>query len=380
MSKPIRVLHVLAAMDRAGTENLIMSLYRNIDRTKVQFDFAVSANNECAFDEEIKSMGGRIYHYPRYCGTNHFYYVAWWKAFFKKHKEHCIVHGHIGSTAAIYLSIAKQFGKFAIAHSHNTNSKLSLSSVLYRIYSYRTRFIADYFFGCSKQALLDRYGKRVAHNRKVSSVLNNAIDTSKFAFNNENRKHIRNELGVNENEVIIGTVGRLTRQKNPDMIINIIKKLVSNGIKFRFLWVGTGELENEIKNKIHNLGLEDRVIFAGVRDDVYKVLMGMDIFVFPSEWEGLGISCVEAQASGLPTLCSEAVPIDAKVSNYFHQLLNYNVEEWCKKILALISTIKQNDRSNAYQQVKKNGYDIMATANQLREFYLKIARKSSGTH
>lgn len=374
MGKAIRILHVLAAMDRAGTENLIMSLYRNIDRTKVQFDFAVSADNECAFDGEIKSMGGKIYHYPRYRGINHFKYVAWWKAFFKNHQEHSIVHGHIGSTAAIYLSIAKHYGKFTIAHSHNTNSKLSLSSALYRVYSYRTRFIADYFFACSKQALLDRYGKKVANNKKIASVLNNAIDTSKFAFNDEERKQIRNELGIEKSEVIIGTVGRLTRQKNPDMIINIIKRLDSDGIKFRFLWVGTGELEDEIRNKIHQLGLEDRVIFAGVRDDVFRVLMGMDIFVFPSEWEGLGISCVEAQASGLPTLCSKAVPIDAKVSNNFQQLTIDSVDEWCKKILVIISTINKNDRINAYQQVANCGYDITETTNRLSDFYLKRAR------
>lgn len=371
MGNVIRILHVLSAMERAGTENLIMSLYRNIDRTKLQFDFAVSADHKCAFDDEIKSMGGKIYHYPRYCGTNHFKYIAWWKSFFKKHKEHSIVHGHIGSTAVIYLSIAKQFGKFAIAHSHNTNSKLSLSSALYRIYSYRTRFIADYFFACSKQALLDRYGKRVANNKEISSVLNNAIDTSKFAYNDEERKQIRNELGIKENEVIIGTIGRITRQKNPDMIIDIIKKLVSDGIKFRFLWVGTGELEDQIKNKINQLGLEDRVIFAGVRDDVFRVLMGMDIFVFPSEWEGLGISCIEAQASGLPTLCSEAVPIDAKVSDSFYQLPLHNVEEWCKEIRATIQKINSNNRTMAYQQVADNGYDIRKVAFNLECFYLE---------
>lgn len=371
MEKPIRVLHVLAAMDRAGTESLIMNLYRNIDREKVQFDFAVSAEKKCAFDDEIEVLGGKIYHYPRYCVYNHISYIEWWKNFFGKHQEHSIVHGHIGSTAAIYLSIAKKFGKYTIAHSHNTNSKLSLSSTLYRIYSYRTRFIADYFFACSKQALLDRYRKRVANNKKISSVLNNAIDTSKFSYNDEERKQIRNELGIKESEVTIGTVGRITRQKNPDMIINIVKKLVSDGMKFRFLWVGTGELEDEIKNKINQLGLEDRFIFAGVRNDVYRILMGMDIFVFPSEWEGLGISCVEAQASGLPTLCSEAVPIDAKVSDYFYQLSTDNVDEWCEKVHALIPMINNNNRIYAYQQVAKNGYDITETTNKIRDFYLQ---------
>ena len=130
MDKPIRVLHVLTAMDRAGTENLLMNLYRNIDRSKVQFDFAVSTEHKCAFDNEIEVLGGKTYHYPRYNGKNHFKYVAWWNEFFNNHPEHKIIHGHIGSTAAIYLKIAKKHGRYTIAHSQHTENQMHNKSYI----------------------------------------------------------------------------------------------------------------------------------------------------------------------------------------------------------------------------------------------------------
>ena len=372
MNKPIRVLHVLAAMERAGTENLIMNLYRNIDRTKLQFDFAVSAKHKCAFDDEIKSLGGKIYHYPRYRGTNHFKYVAWWKVFFKQHPEHSIVHGHIGSTAAIYLRIAKKNNRYTIAHSHATNSNLSLSSIIYRIYSYRTRFIADYFFACSNQALVDRYGKRIAKNKAKSSVLNNAIDTQLYKYDKDIRNQTRKEFNLDDNGSILGTVGRLTKAKNPDMIIEIIKRLSCQKKEFRFMWVGTGELEQEIKYKVKLLNLDNRVIFTGVRNDVNKLLMAMDLFVFPSLWEGLGISCVEAQASGLPTLCSDTVPLDANVSDLFLQLPLQDSGKWCDEINRQLSSCLRHDRSSAYKQVFDHGYDIHDVASRLEKFYMNI--------
>ena len=371
MDRKIRVLHVLSGMDRAGTENLLMSLYRNINRDKIQFDFAVSAERKCAFDDEIIDLGGKIYHYPRYRGYNHLSYIKWWNDFFSQHNEHYIIHGHIGSTAAIYLSIAKKYGRFAVAHSHNTNPKLSITSVLYRVYSYRTRFIADYFFGCSKQALIDRYGKKIANDEQKSSVLNNAIDTEKFVFDPQIREQIRNELHINTDEVIIGTVGRLSQQKNPYIIIEIVNELKKRGKTFRFLWTGTGELENEIKKKIHSLNIDNLFIFTGVRSDINRILMGMDIFIFPSLWEGLGISYVEAQASGLPALCSNAVSLDGKVSDNVKYLPLNDIEEWCNEINYQISVIKPNlgQRSLAYLQVINAGFDIKDTTRRIEQFY-----------
>ena len=207
MSEPIRILHVLTAMNFAGTETLLMNLYRNIDRSQIQFDFAVTADHECAYDAEIQRLGGRIIHYPLYRGVNHFSYVSWWTHFFKNHPEYYIIHGHIGSTAAIYLHIANKFGRFTIAHSHSTSShRVNLHDMLYCVFSYPTRYVADYFMGCSRDALIDRYGK---------GILNNGIDARKYIYSKETRNNVREEIHISEDEIVIGTVGRLTPPQNP---------------------------------------------------------------------------------------------------------------------------------------------------------------------
>lgn len=366
--KPIRILHVLAAMDMAGTETLLMTFYRQINTELVQFDFAVCTDRECAYDKEILERGGRIFHYPRYNIFNHFTYRRWWKEFISNHSEYQIIHGHIGSTAAIYLSIAKKYGRYTIAHSHSTNGEKSLTAIIYQLYSYPTRNIADYFFGCSQQALEDRYGKVVANDKKKSRVLNNAIDAKRFIFNPYKRKEIRHEYGLDEKEYIVGTVGRLTPQKNPFFQIKVIKSLVNKGVVFKFLWFGKGELENDIRDEIKNQGIEDYVILAGVRPDVNNILQAMDVFSFPSLWEGLGIACVEAQAAGLPVVCSNAIPHEVKVCKNCHFTPIDDENTWADKIVELMDA----PRKDCYQDVVDAGYDIVASAQWLQNFYLSI--------
>ncbi len=372
MNEPIRILHVLTAMDMAGTETLLMNIYRNIDRDKVQFDFAVSTSAECAYDREICDMGGKIIHYPRYRGVNHFAYKKWWREFLVSHPEYRIVHGHIGSTAAIYLGIAKKLGRYTIAHSHSTASTVSLHSVLYGIYAYPTRFIANQFFGCSKQALIDRYGKVVANDSSRARVINNAIDAKKFVYNEDIRKNIRDEYGIKSDEMILATVGRLTKQKNPYEIIRICAMLKSRGLEFKFLWFGMGELEKELKQEVKEKKLEDAILFMGNRSDIHNVLQAADIFLFPSIWEGLGIACVEAQAAGLVTFCSDTVPVEAKVTSLCRYLPLDDTKLWCESIEESVMIIRSQGykRPDTYKDVVKSGFDIVEVAGWLQEYYL----------
>lgn len=371
MGEPIRILHVLTAMDMAGTETLLMNFYRNIDRSKIQFDFAVSATKECAYDKEVVALGGKLIHYPGYKGKNHFEYKKWWSRFLDEHPEYHIIHGHIGSTAAIYLKIAKQKRRFTIAHSHSTTPSLSLHSVFYKLYSYPTRFIADQFFGCSKQALIDRYGKQVAVS-KNARVINNAIDAEKFVYNPITREKIRNEYHIFGNNTVLTTVGRLTPQKNPHEIIRICEYLKNDGVEFRFLWFGTGELEEEIKREVREKKLDDVISFMGTRSDVYNVLQAADVFIFPSVWEGLGIACVEAQAAGLPTFCSDTIPKEAKVSELCSFLPLNDTKMWCQEIEKCIVKIKQAGykRPNTFNEIIRAGYDVKETARWLEAFYI----------
>lgn len=374
MANPVRVLHVLSAMERAGTETLLMNLYRNIDRSKIQFDFAVSATSKAAYDDEIIAMGGKIIHYPRYNGKNHFAYQKWWDKFLTKHTEYQIVHGHIGSTAAIYLKIAKKHGRYTIAHSHNTYGKPDAQQILYRMFSYPTRFVADHFFGCSMPALESRYGKMVAHNGEKAQILHNAIDAKKYRYNLEICQKIRENLSINMNDFVVGTIGRLTPQKNPYFTLKVIKQMSKEVPNFKFLWVGTGELESDIKRIIKESSLTDRVIFTGSVSNANEMYQAMDVFIFPSLWEGFGNVAIEAQAAGLPTLCSVEVPREAKATELAMFLPLDNTQIWCRELISLKSRVKSDgySRKDTYEEIIKAKYDITAVAEWIEKFYLSV--------
>lgn len=373
--KPIRILHVLYAMNYAGTETLLMNLYRNIDREIIQFDFAVCGEGPGDYDEEIRSMGGQLIHYPRYKGINHLSYVKWWEHFFENQNRYYIVHGHIGSTAAIYLSIARRHGCYTIAHSHATdNSKQFLKSKLYKLYSYPTRRIANYYMGCSMAALTDRYGKKIATDHSKSRVFFNAIDAEKFSYDASTRVAVRNEFHIPQDMIVLGTVGRITLQKNPHMILDIISGLKQTGLKFIFLWFGRGDLETEINKKISELQLEDVIIMGGVRNDIFRVLQAMDIFVFPSLWEGLGITCVEAQAADLKCFCSSTIPDEARITKKYTSLDIDAPDLWVSNIRKYIECGLE-ERKDRCAEVRKAGYDIKQQAYWLESFYKGLINK-----
>ena len=191
----MRVLHVIGAMDRGGAETTVMNLYRAVDRDVVQFDFLVHEERTCDFDEEISDLGGRLYRVPRFNGANLFHYARLCRKVFEEHPEHRIVHGHIGSSAAVYLSEAKRAGRFAIAHSHAQFFLPGFAGLAFRAVSWPTRFVADYFFACSPEAGKDRFGQRVVEGDRFS-VLNGGIDLGRYACSASERQRAKRASGV----------------------------------------------------------------------------------------------------------------------------------------------------------------------------------------
>lgn len=362
----IRILHVIGVMNRGGAETMIMNLYRNIDRSKVQFDFVQNEGEEAAFDQEICGLGGKIYHCPRYRGKNHFAYTKWWNAFFKNHKdEYPVVHGHIGSTAAIYLSIAKRYGAFTIAHSHGAGG----SSILYRLYAYPTRFIADQFFACSEKACISRYGKRVFLSDN-SHILNNSIEVSRFIYNEKIRNELRESLHISEQTKVIGHVGRFVKIKNHIFLLDVFENIHKQDSNTKLLLVGDGEMRNEIESVIKDKNLENAVIITGVQSDVWKYYQIMDAFVFPSFHEGLGIVVIEAQTAGLPCFVTDSIPQEVAVTDLVEFCsLSKGAGYWTDRILSS----KEQERKNESLAIIKAGYDIAETSKWLQNFYLKVA-------
>ncbi len=361
MDNPVRILQVFGALNRGGSESMIMNLYRNIDRTKIQFDFVKHTTEKCAFDDEVLSLGGRIYSAPNFKIYNLFSYKKWWRMFFKDHPEYKVVHGHLFTIASVFFDVAHEFGLKTIGHSHATKSPiLSLKNILRKPFLNRLAKTSDYCFACSKDA-----GKWIYGDRDFT-VLKNAIDTEQYVFSEEKRNTARKEFSL-QGKFVVGNIGRLTTQKNQTFVIDVfneIHKKISNSV---LMIVGVGELEKSLKHKVDSLGLTDFVIFTGVRSDVPKLLSAMDVFLFPSLYEGLGIVAVEAQTSGLPTYCSSAVPEEAKISDLYEKIsLKESPSYWAEKILGEKEFC---NREQKYIDAKNNGYDIHSTAEFLVDFY-----------
>ena len=368
MSTKTFVLQVIGIMNRGGAEAMIMNLYRNIDRTKVQFDFVENSFERAAFDDEIESLGGKIYRCPHFIGKNYLEYKRWWKEFFQKHDgQYHIIHGHIGSTASIYLKIAKQNGLFTIAHSHSSGTDHSLRANLYSILSYNTRNIADYFFACSQAAGKDRYGQKVVQSDNYH-VLNNAIETKRFAYNEEMRNKVRCEFNL-QDSIVIGHIGRLIPVKNHQFLILIFKEIKKSIPNAKLMLVGGGELREQLEKQTKESGVANDVIFTGVRSDINEIIQAMDFFVFPSLYEGLPVTLVEVQTSGLPCVISDKVPDESILTKDLVTVmsLEQSAEEWAKHIVSRFG----EKRYSRVDEVKAKGYDIEETAKWLEEFYLE---------
>ena len=366
MEKPIRVLQCFGTMGRGGAETLIMNIYRNVDREKIQFDFVVHREKDAAYDEEIYDLGGKIYKIPKYRLSNHFEYKKAWHELFNNHDKWPIIHGHMYTTAAIYLKIAKKYGLITIAHSHNTSTGVGLTAIIKKLLQYPIKYNADFYFACSEAAGLWLYGENIC-KKDTFFILNNAIETKKFVYDEEIRNKKRTELSVKD-KFVIGHIGSFMTQKNHKFLIELFEKVHSKNNNTALLLIGDGGLRLAIEEKVKNLGLSNKVIFTGFRSDIPDLLQAMDVFVFPSLYEGLGIVAVEAQATGLHCVVSDSVPKEAYITDLIEKAsLKDSADAWADKILKYANGYERFDTS---KQIRKKGYDISETAKWLENFYL----------
>lgn len=362
--EPLRVLQVMASLDRGGAESMIMSLYRAIDKGRVQFDFVVNKNeNEYAFENEIKELGGRIYYVPRFNFTNWYLYRQEWIKLFKSHPELQIIHSHHTSPAFIYLRIANAMNRATIAHSHTSGGNNSIKSLIKIFSRFPVRYIANYRFACSNAAAKWMFGKRSLS----AQIVNNAIDTNKFKFNEQLRNKYRTDLNCKD-KFVIGHVGRFDKDKNQSYLIDIFKAVYSKNNNSMLLLVGEGALRSEMEKKVKMLDLADAVIFTGVRSEIPELLQAMDVFVFPSLFEGLPVTVIEAQASGLKCFLSDSITEEVKITDLIEFIsLEETSAYWADQVLKYANGYK---RKNMSSEIFKAGYDIRASARWLENFYL----------
>ena len=356
----IRVLHVVTYMGRGGLETMIMNYYRHIDRSKVQFDFLVHRDFEADYDQEILSLGGKIYRLPP---LNPFSrtYRAQLDDFFDKHREYKIVHSHLDCMAGIPLKSAKKYGvPVCIAHAHSSSQTKDGKYFLKLYYRKEIPKFADFLFACGKQA-----GEWMFKDRAFW-ILNNAIDTEKYRYSSVIARKKRKEMNIPEDAFVIGHVGNLLPPKNHVFLADIFNEIKKVNTNAYLLLIGEGKLRSEIEKKIENLGLKDSVILTGKRSDVNELLQVMDVFVFPSLYEGLPLSLIEAQAAGLICFISDKVPIECKkTSKVFQISLTCDAQEWAE-IIMKSATGRQE---NACNEIIDSGFDIKQNTRALEQFY-----------
>lgn len=363
METPIRVLQVVTHMNRGGLENMIMNYYRNIDRSKIQFDFLTHRPKGYMkdFDSEILSYGGKIYHLP---ALNPFssHYLNSLDYFFSTHTDYKIVHSHLDCMSGVVLKVAMKHGvPIRIAHCHSSSQDKDFKYFIKFFYKKNIKKYATKMIACGQKS-----GEWMFESNRFE-VLPNAIDSTAFVYNPETRNRVRKQLKVESDCFLIGHVGRFCTVKNHRFIVEVLKEVLKKGIKAKVVFAGQGELLNEIKGVVERENLSSSVLFLGLRSDIPDILQAMDIFILPSLYEGVPVSIVEAQASGLKCFISDRVPLDCVITDLVRQLpLNLSAEKWAEEL------IKEKDynRVNTREMIINANFDIRSNADYLTEIYL----------
>lgn len=368
--------------EKGGTEAVMMTIFRNIDHSLFSIDFLEMADSEDTSDEArfILENGSHIYYIPRR-GTDLKKHQQALQSFFKEH-TYDIVHSHMDAAGEEILYYAKKFGiKHRISHSHNTNHLADphcLKDHLHRLYvdmeKLMLRAHGTAFVGCSKEAGMWLFGPRICTSDKYL-VLNNAIEVDRYTYSPDIRTKLRQEFRFTESDYVIGHVGRFEYQKNHDKLIDIFAAYRTRNTNAKLLLIGVGSLMEDIRNKVHDLGLESSVTFAEKRNDVPHLLSAMDIFVMPSRFEGLSIALVEAQASGLYCLTTNTVSPDSDVSGNVQFIDSKDsVTSWISCLDREFTFPSIADRREPQNTIRANGFDAVTNIRSLESFYLKMLK------
>lgn len=289
LDEKIIVAHIMGKWNGGGVESVVMNYYKNIDRNRIQFHFLCDEDSTDIPYEEIEKLGGKVIVIPPY--QKLFKYQKELYRIFKEN-NYKIIHSHINALSVFPLRIAKKAGvPIRIAHSHSTSNKKEWKkNILKMILRPFSKLYANNYFACTEYAGKWLFGKKVVE-RKELNVINNAIDLKKFEFNENIREDLRKELGIKEDTLIIGHVGRFMKQKNHEFLIDVFEKAIKQDDNIYLILVGQGPLEDKIKEMAKEKGIEDKILFLGQRNDVNKLYQAMDIFVLPSLYEGLRNGC-----------------------------------------------------------------------------------------
>lgn len=367
MEKQIRVLHVLGGVGLGGAESRIMDLYRQMDRDEIQFDFLVHRNDGKPqfYEDEIKAMGGHIYALPKFKVYNYFSYKKAVTSFFALHHEFRVVQGHMTSTAAIYLPVAKRFGiPITVAHARNAGVVKGPKGVATRFFRRGLAKKADVLFACSKLAGEDVFGEHAMKQGRVK-IIHNAIDVKRFAFDEKKRQEARDALQITD-KLVLGHVGRFDYQKNHPYLLEVFAEVCKKRSDAVLLLLGDGAARQAMEERCRELGIAERVKFLGNRKDTDRYYQAMDVFLLPSFFEGLPGVLVEAQAAGLACLVSDTVTREAEATDLVSWLsIDEPPERWAEEVIKQAAYA----RRDTSKELTEAGFDVRTQAAGYTAFY-----------
>lgn len=344
-------------MDKGGIESYLMELYRYLVDKGIHVDFVVHRPDVGCYEEEIISNGSKVFKLPRLSRHPLKYFIQLRNVM--RQGKYDIVHRHAtASVMWVDLAIAKWAGiKTRIAHSHSSNWK---HTFIHKVFRPLLNYYVTDRFACSNAAGEWMFGK------SGFQVMNNGIDDVKFRFDEKVRNDYRKELGLTEKYVVIN-VARLSSEKNQQWLLDLAKQDKNDDVCY--LIVGDGALRGELEEKRKNLQLEEKVLFLGAREDISALLSASDLFVLPSEFEGMPVTLVEAQCSGLRCVASSNVPQDGNFGMVEFLDLDYSL--WLDKIKCYKKDAEEIDRNNAYELIIANNYSNKSTVKVMEDYYRK---------
>lgn len=365
--KIIRILHYVPGFEFGGIESRLLDWYNNIDRSKVQFDVLIQTDLDNEMIRHIKSLGGNVYKICKFSPKTLLRFLREVTVFFAVHDDYSAVHCHSSVTGYFIMKEAKKRGiSNLILHSRTSSYAGTRVSLVKKMLKRLSVSVATDYFSCSEEAGEFMMTNTRFRNKPVK-IINNAIEAKKFVFNPTKRTEIREQLNLN-GLFVVGHIGRLTYAKNHMFLLDTFFEIYQQNKNSKLLLIGDGPLKNDIIIKAEQLGLKEDVILLGYKENVHDYLQAMDVFVFPSHFEGFGTVAVEAQASGLYCIVSDGVPQSVDVTHLVeHIQLSAGPKNWAAEILNYSNGY---ERKNMYHQIVEAGFDAISTAKWLENFYL----------
>lgn len=366
----IRLLMVLDSTGRGGSQSFVMNVIRNIDKEKYQIDVTITRNKRGGFDKEMEALGCNIYNLEHFHVINYRRFVNCWKTFLSEH-QYDIIHGHVSSTASIYLRIARKYGCYTILHSHSGGYRGNwFERQVKKIFTRGAAEQADLWFACSDKAARRLYGSGFIESPKYHYIPN-AIDVRNYIFNIEIRERIRGEINVGQGTFVCGHVGSFSTPKNHKFLIQVFKKVKQKKPDSKLLLVGDGYLHDNIVQLIEEYGLNADVILTGSVGNVNEYMMGMDVMIFPSLFEGLPVTVVEAQATGLPAVISDVITKDVYLTDIVtYKPLSDSADDWSEAVLAK----SNNNRREYNEKIANTIFNMNTSVKQLENLYLRLVQ------